>query len=378
MVAVVFAVASSLVSPPAIAQQPRCDGNFHIVHDVSDGELNDVTFAPGGDGWAVGFDYENDNGRVSGFTHGPDDRPWVVRFDDKGFEEIHPPHERGTELIGVTALSDEDVWTVGEFLRTYRSGRAIAYHFDGTTWTQMTVSRRGQFAVLLDVVAISPTDIWAVGFYMRSDDEGIETLVAHYDGASWSHVSAPSPGRSSRLNAVDAAAPDNVWAVGAGRRDRPFVLRWDGTEWKRRLGRVHLRGRPEAFAIDVVTHDDIWIVGEGGRDQDLILHRVGRRWHVHDFPDTRGHEQFNGVAATPAQAWAVGDRFVLSPYETSIPLAGYWDGTAWHKSSFEGDRFGHINNVALDETGNAWAVGETFDPESQGGPGEVIEKACAP
>ena len=371
--ALLIALVVSALLPSVSAQTETCDGNFHVVHDVSDGELNDVDIAPGGRGWAVGFDYENDEDRsISALTHGPYERPWVVRFDDNDFEEITPPHEPGTELDAVDALADDDVWAVGQFLPTYKSGNAIAYHWDGTAWSQMTVSRRGQYGDLRGVVAVAPNDIWAVGFYERYDDRGVKTLIAHYDGSTWTHVPAPSPAKVSVLNDVDATAPDSVWAVGEWKWSHPLVLRFDGTEWRHlKLGRMFRGDGQQFYAVDAVGPDDVWASGHSS----LVVHRVNGKWRVEETPNARGTEVIRGIAADGDEVWAVGMRFVP---DTPYTWAMHKENGEWSRVSFEGQPTGDVHNVALDETGTAWAVGDTFDPDGTDEQGEVIERACTP
>lgn len=353
----------------AAAQGTPCDGDFHVVHDVSDGALNAVDFAPDDTGWAVGFDYEFDEDNVSALGHGPQERPWVVRFDDDSFEEIHPPHEVGTDLTGVDALASDNVWAVGEFIPTYKRSKAIAYHWDGVSWKQMTVSKRGQFAQLNDVVAISPTDVWAVGFYSRFDERGVETLVAHYDGVEWSHVPAPSPSDAAVLNAVDSAA-GKVWAVGEFRWSRPLVLRYGGGKWHHKKIGWRFRGEGQEFeALDVVGPREFWATG----DKSLVVHFRAGGVHREETPNVRGNESLTGIAVAGDDVWSVGMRFVP---DTPYTWAMHKDDGVWSRSSFEGPETGAIADVAVDSAGTAWAVGETFDMGGNNDNGEVIQRAC--
>src|SRR5205809_597713 len=62
------------------------------------------------------------------------------------------------------------------------------------------------------------------------------TLVEKWDGTRWRIVPSPNPGgadQPNELNAVDAASPTAVWAVGgAGFPERGLILRWNGLRWK--------------------------------------------------------------------------------------------------------------------------------------------------
>ena len=62
---------------------------------------------------------------------------------------------------------------------------------------------------LWGVAVLSPCNAWAVGDY----DPG-QTLIAHWDGASWTQVPSPNPAIPSRLFGVHALSASNVWAVG--------------------------------------------------------------------------------------------------------------------------------------------------------------------
>jgi hypothetical protein len=77
------------------------------------------------------------------------------------------------------------------------------WHFDGTSWSAMSVPS-GE-TVLNDVWGTSAADVYAVG------DDG---LVLHFDGAAW--TGTPQADRT--LLAVWGSAPDNVYAVGLGAR----------------------------------------------------------------------------------------------------------------------------------------------------------------
>lgn len=365
----------------ASAQTTECDGNFHLVHTLGSLELSDIDFAGPNDGWAVGFDYEvGESGQQIG-----NERPLVVRFDDDSFEKITPPHDAsvGAQLQGVAAIAPDDVHAVGySYGRRARSDTAaVAFHWNGTEWVQLDLPSPGRETYLRSVSAVAPNDVWAVGEYSTRGWYRGGTLILHYDGSEWSRVPSPAPGRYASLWDVDAVSATEAWAVGyftgpSGQRNHPLALRWDGTEWKRRRIGLDFPKSQTIFGLDAVSSEDIWAVGAGANGA-LVLHFDGMGWSKVEFPRTRGSERLNEVAATATDAWAVGHRFVLRPYETVIPLAGWFSDGAWKHVSYEGDKYGDFDAVTLDDAGGAWAVGETFDP---GGSdlGDVIEKACAP
>src|SRR5205814_3858052 len=71
---------------------------------------------------------------------------------------------------------------------------------------------------LLGVSALSTNDVWAVGHYDYSTWNG--SLIEHWDGAQWTIVENPQLSRI--LNDVEAVSASDVWAVGGWN----FIERW--------------------------------------------------------------------------------------------------------------------------------------------------------
>ena len=94
---------------------------------------------------------------------------------------------------------------------------------------------------LMDVDVIAPDDDWAVG--MQEQPAGKRwPLILHRDATGWAEVAFPRDGwdADAWLVAVDAVAPDDVWAVGNSLPDwdewsywDPLVLHWNGASWAR-------------------------------------------------------------------------------------------------------------------------------------------------
>ena len=62
-----------------------------------------------------------------------------------------------------------------------------------------------------------------------------QTLIEHWDGASWAIVTSPntSPAPANILVAVTCASASDCWAVGYDYDsvDQTLIERWDGTSW---------------------------------------------------------------------------------------------------------------------------------------------------
>jgi len=125
-------------------------------------------------------------------------------------------------LTGVTATGPDDVWASGYEgnVNDNLFSQPYMLHWNGTSWKLVTVPDRGtEGSLLLGTTALSATDVWSVGITDQSDG-GLLSLTEHYNGTTWSVAPSPDPGQL-------AAAPDDslagvaspghgiVWAVGA-------------------------------------------------------------------------------------------------------------------------------------------------------------------
>src|SRR5262249_13450408 len=145
-------------------------------------------------------------------------------------------------LRGVTAITHDNVWTVGQLSHDGFGDYTYAAHFDGNNWSQVPTPsplQRNNIDQnwLTSVVALADDDIWAVGI-MRDPDFGIldRTLVEHWNGRVWTVVSSPRLGHNLNNDfwGVVAFDPNNIWAVGSMGNDpdfEPLIEKWDGSTW---------------------------------------------------------------------------------------------------------------------------------------------------
>jgi len=209
------------------------------------------------------------------------------------------------------------------------------------------------------VEVISRSDVWAVGNSLgpmpgvRGNDQ--LSLAMHWNGVEWSIVPSPSPSLDPGLiwvdlHAVDAAGPDDVWAVGqkddtgGGGFVGPHVLalHWDGTEWTE----VELPGPGPASSplqgasgdmlldVEAIAPDDVWMVGRWFRflPSDAVIwpgvamHWDGSSLEVFEPPliSPTAAQQLNAVSAvTTNDVWAVGSGGGDESY------IFHFDGTDW-------------------------------------------------
>jgi hypothetical protein len=103
---------------------------------------------------------------------------------------------------------------------------------------------------------------------------GIDSLIEHWDGASWTVQEQPL---ATAYTAVDAVSPTQVWAVGI-RAGYPLAQRYNGSKWF--LTQTPSPGENGGlYSIDALSSTDIWAVGHYFSNQTgttpLILHSMG-------------------------------------------------------------------------------------------------------
>jgi hypothetical protein len=98
--------------------------------------------------------------------------------------------------------------------------KTLAMNWNGMSWSKQPSGSLSKANNELDgVSADSATDAWAAGWARDTDKFATyHTVTLHWDGTSWSLIPSPDPGGSdggtSRLFAVSAVSPTDVWAVG--------------------------------------------------------------------------------------------------------------------------------------------------------------------
>jgi hypothetical protein len=266
--------------------------------------LNAVVALSASDAWAVG---------LSRSPGGPA-RTLVLHWNGRRWAITASPNAGpgGNSLVSVAAASARDVWAAG--YRDAKEGyRALVEHWDGDRWTVVRLPTLGDPGNGLNAVdAAAPGVVWAVGGSARARGPS-QPLVLRVDGQSWSSVPAPASLHSATLNGV-AAWGRVAWVVGATRSgggDRAFSLRADDRNW-----RVVPIDPPRALSVDLnaiwaAAPDNVWAVGssfDGRWYRPLVEHGVGGRWSSVPTPGSPGYDghlmAVTGFAN--GELWAVG------------------------------------------------------------------------
>src|SRR2546422_1382203 len=281
------------------------------------------------DVWAVG---ESQNRtRVRGLTEHWNGTAWSI------IPSSYP--QQHSELRGVAAISSDDVWGVG-FRLGLSPYQTFAEHWDGTLWSRVaTPNRKSIHNYFTAAAAASSTDVWAVGYTQAPHESTEKTLIEHWNGTAWSIVASPNPGPKldeNELLSVNAVSANDVWAVGyyedpAHVGYHTLTEHWDGASWT-------IVSAPDVdvnnilYSVTGVEASDVWAVGESydiNPGSTLIEHWNGSAWWIVPSPAPGSNSVLQGVAAISSNdVWALGGTADVGIFPTDT-LAEHWDGSAW-------------------------------------------------
>lgn len=232
------------------------------------------------------------------------------------------------------------------------------------TWTRVTSLNRGTVAsALQDVVVVPGTSTaWAVGYYYDSNLAANRTMTQRFNGTSWSivpSVNASSTGYS-QLNRVDATSTTNVWAIGS------LVERYNGTNWVAMSSPAGVAPR----GLDVVSPSEVWVAGYSGSAATVAQWKNGTWTTRYTQASTGRHlTVFEAIAVDGSgQVWAVGwDRDYDAPGRPVSSLVVHYNGTSWIREATPNpeDRNTLMDVVAL-ANGEVFAVGVAQDTSGGG------------
>lgn len=134
---------------------------------------------------------------------------------------------------------------------------------------------------LYAITALSAQDIWTVG-----------TCLLQWNGAMWHLREGPhlqSERSAPTWYAVAGASPDALWIVGQSAQSEQEVLgQWNGKTWKvvsAGLSRERM-GKSRLFGVAMSSVQDAWVVGETSfASKILLLHWKAESWQLISSPN---------------------------------------------------------------------------------------------
>lgn len=222
------------------------------------------------------------------------------------------------------------------------------------------------------------------------------SLAYHWDGSAWHQKPTQNPepfpgGAKVRFHAVDALAPDDIWAGGArygdagglSAGDWVMVQHWDGSSWELVDVPVPPGGSGINFsgnkvmAVEAFASDDVWFGGFWGEPNQLgsvtwrplAMHWDGSEMTVHDTPaPTDGHYGFQSVsfAALAADDLYAACRLITSIGASQQTVLLHYDGSSWSQVDVPDSSVLHrTQEVVALASDDLWLFGSTY-PDNDG------------
>jgi hypothetical protein len=307
-----------------------------LLNGTSTATLSGVAPVSPDDVWAVG---------------GTNDGAVIDHWNGSRWSEVPSPARSCCVLTSVSAASANDVIAVGTDYPAAAPGvpggpLPLAEHWNGGSWSRMTVPAGLQGESLTDVTTLSPSDTWAVG------TGTLGTLALHWNGSTWSKVPTPNPATVDfrlRVNAVDGTSSGDVWTVGGQRGPKrpgysgtnaPFVLHYDGHAWT--VVPVPDIGSDYLVDVAALSPSNAWAVSFGGS----VVHWDGTSWTV--AARLSQPAQATLTALSPTDIWATGSG--------SDSLLNHFDGSTWRTEPKPAGTDNLVGSASL-APGNVWFVG---------------------
>jgi hypothetical protein len=226
----------------------------------------------------------------------------------------------GFGLEGVWGSSGADVYAVGGF-----DGFGLALgkilHFDGDCWREVYSTEEYQFT---DVWGSSGDNVYAA----TSGDGGI----LHYDGTSWTPMSIESGTvAADGANGVWGTGYDDVFAVGAG-----TVWHFDSNSWQLAapMGASITEGTLDLRRVWGSSSADVFAVGTRyttNQAMASIWHYDGTSWEF--MPSGSEGARWDVWGSSSSDVFVVGD--TTGSYGSDKGLISHYDGTTWTTSIVE-------------------------------------------
>jgi len=358
-------LAAAVTVPVLAGVAPAYAASWQIVaspNSTSNDTLAGVTAFSPSNVWAVG--YTTNLSTVQGSL--------IEHYNGSSWSIVPSPNAvagRANDLFSVAGTAPSDIWSVGFYQSSRAHTHPLVEHYNGSSWSLVSAPQPAQMDGFADVAPVTTTNVWAVGG--GNTGTGITPpLVEHYDGSAWTVVptSLTGPGW---LNSIAAISASNIWAVGnipaAGALSHTgLVMHYDGSGWTQ----VTVPA-PTASAdwqltdVTATSASDVWAVGYGtsssGSRQAIVEHYNGTSWSVTNIPQLSSGDSFGAVAAiSPGNVWAIGTTSVNGQ---SAVLVEHFDGTSWSSQpapSQSGFTLGFNSLVSPGNNGTLWAVGGKY------------------
>lgn len=263
-------------------------------------------------------------------------------------------------LNSIVTISRHEVFAAGHL---HAKDAGYVGVWDGHSWRPSLVLKRDVGADFESLAAAGPRDVWALGVVDRQPPHQI---LYHWDGTTWTPVTLPAHSSSVQLGSM-AASAGNLWISGiehvAGAATlRGVIYHLSGSTWARQRI-VYTHGvNSQIVSLTVSKAGSLWAVGSIASRSDpthlmpLVLHYTGGAWRQQPTPKQRAKQvRLTDIGVSRGQEWAVG---VLVRRVHSYAQVWHRSHGHWTIATVPGPRdSATLGVVSPDAQGGAWAAG---------------------
>jgi hypothetical protein len=334
----------------------RTDATFAVRGEVS--TFIDVAASSPADAWAVGFAAKTPGTSVP--------QPIIRHWTGRTWRLVTLPAKIRRELASqdaifsvVGAASASKVW-IFNFADDY-------LRLDGSRWSLGQLpgaSQKSGALVLIDAAEVfSGNDVWAFG--LRISASLVETpYAAHYDGRTWSRVTMPGLPGGALVTAVAAVSSGDIWAAESGLLGIPASVAVRSAVGRSVVARSAVAASPGArLAVARLRAARLRAAAsDSAASSQVVLHWTAKTgWQdAAQQPNLNLTDQLvTGVAERDGHVWFGGS--ANNSANGTSSLTAEWNGTSWSVSDLPGkasSALWQLEAMTPDGAGGIWALAQ--------------------
>lgn len=315
---------------------------------------------------------------VGNYNTGTFSQTLAVKWNGTFWFIIPPNNTSATQdniLTGVTCLSSSNCTAVGVFNNGTVYQTSIQT-WNGSAWSTIASpnSNSTESNILLSVSCLSATECSAAGYYIAGGTTS-QTLLEHWNGASWSIVSTPNTSGSltNQFSGIACLSPTQCFAAGLADHgagtDQTLIEQLNGGSWIIAITpNFNDIGSAPHNSLSTITCNsamDCWAVGQYTTPtnvaQTSIEYWDGNSWTLVSSPNTStslDNSVVSVACASKSQCWAVG--FRDSGAGITQTLIQHWDGISWSivpSPNSSPTQLNSLDGVTCTSSSDCWAIG---------------------
>lgn len=278
--------------------------------------LKQMTFTAENEAWAVG------------------DGGYIARWDGQRWTRVASPTDKS--LNAVAFIAPDDGWIAGD------GGQLL--HWDGNVWSvvreyQPAASGSGNILLWYALEFSGRDDGWVAGCV--SSEGGSEAQIMHWNGTDWQDTPTAPQMSVYCYAAITMITSQDIWM--AGGHGEGIIAYWDGEVWQKTFD----SDACWLFAVDAIAPDDVWAAGLQATPTGhvgKVLRWNGMEWLDVGLPSTQWVNAI--LMASEDNGWVGGDALF------------HWNGDGWERANQSIVEWGNVIDIEESSGGEIWALTE--------------------